>query len=219
MEEQGSVWKRFWRRQFAGAALVWCAGPGPGGAAEAGGAGPRFGRGGGGACWSAERGSAPGALLLARCLVKSRGFALPLSSCPHRCAWTGAALSLASGGQVPLLLPPLSGCREGPGHGAVPGAWVRPARLSLLCCQVGAKAGVPAPPAQTRPISCPALAWRQLSARHRPLSPHTLPHVGGCPPLPLLRALPALDWAELGAEPWTKGSFPVGAWPGLPGLL
>lgn len=42
------VWKRFWRRQFAGAALVWCAGLGPGSAAEGGGAGPCFGKGGGG---------------------------------------------------------------------------------------------------------------------------------------------------------------------------
>lgn len=49
-------------------------------------------------------------------------------------------------------------------------------------------------------------------------SPRMLPHARGRPPPPSLRALLALDWAELGAEPWTKGSFPVGASPGLPGL-
>lgn len=44
----------------------------------------------------------------------------------------------------------------------MPAAWVRPARLSLLRCRVGAKAGVPAPPAQTRPVSRLPPAW------HRP---------------------------------------------------
>lgn len=192
--------------KLAGAALVWCAGPGSGGAAEGEGARPHFRRGGGRVCWLAEQGLAPGVLLLARCLVKSRGFALLLSSCPNRCAWMGTALLLASGGQVPLPLPTLSGCREGPGHGAVPG-YALPASPSSAARWVPRQA---CPLLQPGPVLSPG--------RHLP-GGSPLPGTIPCP----LTHCPvwegALDWAELEAEPWTKDSFPAGASLGLPGLL
>lgn len=105
MEEQG-VRKRFWGGQFAGAAMVWCVGLEVLLRVEVLRERRRRRR-----VLLAGQGWGPGTLLLAGCLLKQRGFALPLSSCPGGCAGAGTAVSLASGGQVPLRLPTLCGCR------------------------------------------------------------------------------------------------------------
>ena len=129
-------------------------------------------------------------LLVARCLVELRGFALPLSPVL---------------GQRPLPPPSLSGCRDGPG--AVPGAWVRPARLSLLRCQVGAEADMPLL-AETRPACWQSSVWPC------PLSPHTLPHAGGCPPSPATQgpASSGLGWT--GGRALDQGFLPRWNLPG-----